>query len=150
MKSLAAIEVLSETRARLRNVRLDDHRLWGKMTAKQMMRHLGCAYEIALGDREVGPVTTGMPPVMLKWLALRSGLRWTKNISTVPELKRALGENSEVEFDTVVRRVIEKMETLASGKRCAVTHPMFGPMTQEDWMRWGYLHADHHLRQFGR
>jgi hypothetical protein len=27
---------------------------------------------------------------------------------------------------------------------------MFGPMTEKDWMRWGYLHADHHLRQFGR
>jgi Protein of unknown function (DUF1569) len=29
-------------------------------------------------------------------------------------------------------------------------HPIFGPMTAKDWMRWGYLHADHHLRQFGR
>jgi hypothetical protein len=27
---------------------------------------------------------------------------------------------------------------------------MFGPMSERDWMRWGYLHADHHLRQFGR
>jgi len=31
----------------------------------------------------------------------------------------------------------------------AATHPLFGPMNYEDWMRWGYLHADHHLRQFG-
>jgi hypothetical protein len=30
------------------------------------------------------------------------------------------------------------------------THPMFGEMTEKDWMRWGYLHADHHLRQFGQ
>jgi hypothetical protein len=30
------------------------------------------------------------------------------------------------------------------------THPFFGPMSREDWLRWGYLHADHHLRQFGR
>jgi hypothetical protein len=149
MKSLAAIEVLSETRARLRSVRVDDHRLWGKMTAKQMMRHLSCAYEVALGDRAVAP-RNGLPPVVMKWLALRSGLRWSKNISTVPELKRALKENSEVEFDTIVRGVIERMEVLAGGSRCAVTHPMFGPMTSADWMRWGYLHADHHLRQFGR
>ena len=26
----------------------------------------------------------------------------------------------------------------------------WGKMTAGDWMRWGYLHADHHLRQFGR
>jgi hypothetical protein len=29
-------------------------------------------------------------------------------------------------------------------------HPMFGAMTTLEWMRWGYLHTDHHLRQFGR
>ena len=28
--------------------------------------------------------------------------------------------------------------------------PMFGHMSEKDWMQWGYLHADHHLRQFGR
>jgi hypothetical protein len=27
-------------------------------------------------------------------------------------------------------------------------HPVFGPMTRVDWLRWGYLHVDHHLRQF--
>ena len=24
----------------------------------------------------------------------------------------------------------------------------FGPLTDAEWMRWGYLHMDHHLRQF--
>jgi hypothetical protein len=27
---------------------------------------------------------------------------------------------------------------------------MFGAMTRGDWLRWGWLHMDHHLRQFGR
>jgi prephenate dehydrogenase len=46
--------------------------------------------------------------------------------------------------------VIESMEAVAKGTHYAPSHPMFGPMSPEDWMRWGYLHADHHLRQFGR
>ena len=29
-------------------------------------------------------------------------------------------------------------------------HPYFGAMTRAEWLRWGWLHADHHLRQFGR
>jgi hypothetical protein len=38
---------------------------------------------------------------------------------------------------------------------CALTnytrnHPLFGSMEHADWMRWGYLHTDHHLRQFNR
>ncbi len=33
---------------------MDDRARWGKMTAKQMVRHLGCSYEVALGERTVG------------------------------------------------------------------------------------------------
>ena len=149
MKSLASVEVLSEIRERLRSLRVDDRALWGKMTAKRMVRHLICAYEIALGERTVEPVQ-GLPPVLVKWIALRSGSRWPKNIQTVPELKRAIVEHSEVEFQVLTRAVVESMEAVARGTRYAPSHPMFGPMTPEDWMRWGYLHADHHLRQFGR
>ena len=28
-------------------------------------------------------------------------------------------------------------------------HPILGPMTRAQWMRWAFLHTDHHLRQFG-
>jgi Protein of unknown function (DUF1569) len=149
MKSLASVEELSEIRVRLRSVRVDDHPYWGKMTAKQMVRHLRCAYEVALGERSVEPLE-GFAPVLMKWAALRSGLRWPKNVQTTPELKRAIKERSETEFDVLVSATIEKMQMLAAGAHCAPSHPMFGPMTEKDWMRWGYLHADHHLRQFGR
>jgi hypothetical protein len=149
MKSLASVVVVSEIRVRLKTVRADDHARWGNMTAKQMVRHLRCAYEMALGDRRVDPVE-GLPPVLMKWVSLRSGLRWPKNLQTAPDLKRAILERSKTDFDVLVHATIDKMETLAKGARCAPTHPMFGPMSEKDWMRWGYLHADHHLRQFGR
>jgi hypothetical protein len=149
MKSLASVEVLAEIRGRLREIRVDDRARWGKMTAKQMVRHLRCSYEVALGERTVAPME-GLPPVMMKWLALRSGLRWARNMKTTPELKRAIAERSATEFDVLVIATIGKMEAVARGARVAPSHPMFGPMTEADWMRWGYLHADHHLRQFGR
>jgi hypothetical protein len=148
-KSLASAEALSEIRLRLRSVRVSDHARWGKMTAKQMVRHLRCSCEVALGERTVAPMER-FPPVLMKWLALSSGLPWLKNLQTVPELKRAIGERSETEFEVLVGAVIEKMQAMAGGKSCAPSHPMFGPMSEEDWLRWGYLHADHHLRQFGR
>jgi hypothetical protein len=149
MKSLSSVEVLSEIRLRLRSVRVDDRPRWGKMTAKRMVRHLICSYEVALGERVVDPMEWPVP-VLMTWIALRSGLRWPKNLQTTPELKRAIAENSEVEFNVLLRAVIESMEAVARGPQYAPSHPMFGPMTPEDWMRWGYLHADHHLRQFGR
>lgn len=149
MKSLASLEALSEIRTRLRSVKVDDRPRWGKMTAKKMIRHLGCSYEVALGERTVGPLK-GMPPVLMKWVALRLPMRWPKNLPTTPELKRAVAENLDFTFAALVDAAIARMQEVASGDRFAPTHPMFGPMTAEDWMRWGYLHADHHLRQFGR
>ena len=149
MKSLASLEVLSEVRERLRSIRADDHARWGSMTAKQMVRHLRCSCEVALGERSVEPRQV-FAPVLVKFVALRSGVRWPKNIQTVPELKRAILEHSRSEFDMLVGAAIDKMEILATGTGHAPSHPMFGPMTDEDWKRWGYLHADHHLRQFGR
>jgi hypothetical protein len=149
MKSLESAEVLSEVRGRLRNLREDDRALWGKMSVGQMVRHLSCSCEVALGERTVRPVKR-LPPVVMKWLALRSGLRWTRNLQTTPELKREISEHTDAVLSDLVGQAIERMERLASGEPCAPSHPMFGPMTEADWMRWGYLHADHHLRQFGR
>ena len=149
MKTLASLEVLSEIRERLRSVRVDDHALWGSMTAKQMVRHLRCACEVALGERSVEP-RQGFAPVLMKFVALRTGVRWPKNVQTMPELKRAIKEHSSSDFEVLVSAVVEKMQMLATGTRYAPSHPMFGPMSDKDWKRWGYLHADHHLRQFGR
>ena len=149
MKSLGSVVDLSEMRTRLRELRASDQPLWGKMTARQMAHHLRCSYEVALGDRMAAP-KTGFAPVLMKWVALGSNLRWPKNIRTVPELEAAMGHYLKTEFDVTVQAVVERMEELANGRRYAPTHPMFGPMSEKDWMRWGYLHTDHHLRQFGR
>jgi hypothetical protein len=147
MKSLASAEVVSETRARLLKVEPLDRALWGRMTAMQMMRHVGCAYEVALGERAVQRVKTRAPRVV-KWVALRSGLTWPKNIKTTPELER-VNEEPDGVWEELVEAAVVKMEALATRAR-ECDHPIFGPMTATDWQRWGYLHADHHLRQFGR
>jgi Protein of unknown function (DUF1569) len=149
MKSLASAEVLSETRGRLRCLAVDDRALWGRMTAAQMARHLSCSYEVALGERLVAPLK-GPPPALVKWVGLRSGLRWPKNLGTTPELECALKEESTATFEESVELAVAKMEAVVGSVSLAPRHPMFGPMSEADWMRWGYLHADHHLRQFGR
>jgi len=149
MKSLASADVVSETRERMLRVCAEDRALWGQMTATQMVRHLSFACEVPLGERTAEPVMVPMPK-LLKFMALRSGLEWGKNLKTPKELVRALDEACLAEFDELVAVAVGKLETLAGGARCVENHPFFGPMTAGDWMRWGYLHADHHLRQFGR
>jgi hypothetical protein len=149
MKSLASAKVLLVTKDRLRGLKVEDRARWGRMTATEMVRHLSQSCEVALGDRKVG-VVKGPPQALIKWVALRSGLPWKKNFRTTPELELALKEESSATFDELVEEAVAKTEALVNGERWTSSHPMFGAMTAEDWMRWGYLHADHHLRQFGR
>ena len=73
MKSLATAAVLSETKERLTRLTPEDQALWGKMSVMQMLRHLSCSYDVALADREVGPMK-GPPQWLLKFAALRSGI----------------------------------------------------------------------------
>ena len=150
MKSLASAAVLDETRQRLLRVTAGDIPHWGKMTATQMVGHLGCACEAALGERTVASVKIAVPPAVMKFMALRSGLRWAKNIQTTAEMKQGIAETPEGAFEVLRQVAIERIKSLASGAQLAPSHPFFGAMSVEDWLRWGYLHADHHLRQFGR
>jgi hypothetical protein len=150
MKSLALASIVAETRERLQRLTEQDRPLWGKMTVRQMLRHLSCANEVALGERRVEAVK-GPPPWLMKFAALRLPFEWPKGkAETTPELKRMLEEESTATFGELVDEAVRTMEAVASGARHEPSHPFFGEMTAKDWMRWGYLHADHHLRQFGR
>lgn len=60
---------------------------------------------------------------------------------------------AEGEFDVdraVLARELKRFASQGRADGSFPDHPMFGPMSFADWMRWGYLHTDHHLRQFGR
>ena len=149
MKTLASGRVLAETTDRFIRLREEDRARWGQMTASQMVRHLIYAYETIFGVRAVAPLAE-RPSSVYRCMALWSGIRWPKNVQTAPELVKAVEEECDTTFSELVRDVIEKTELFARGEPLVERHPLFGPMSARDWMRWGYLHADHHLRQFGR
>jgi hypothetical protein len=44
--------------------------------------------------------------------------------------------------------LVERIATVGKGYDWPA-HPIFGRMSESAWMRWAYLHVDHHLRQFG-
>lgn len=56
-----------------------------------------------------------------------------------------------VEFAADVARVEALLELVTAPTRRLdrTPHPIFGAMSEADWLRWAYLHAHHHLRQFG-
>jgi len=84
--------------------------------------------------------------------ALYAPLRWPPGIVTRPEIDQALtGCTKPGDFGADVEQV-EALVGVFTSRGPGVTwpsHPIFGTMSEGDWLRWGYLHMDHHLRQFG-
>ena len=96
------------------------------------------------------------PPVisrrLMKWIALNIPMQWPRGVPTRPEIDQEKSGTAPADFQADLRVVIAITAEFARLPRSFTfgTHPIFGTMTEADWMRWGYLHADHHLRQFGQ
>jgi hypothetical protein len=52
-------------------------------------------------------------------------------------------------FDADRAQLLIAMRRFVAPDARYAPHPMFGPMTRQEWMTWTFRHVDHHLRQFG-
>lgn len=151
MKTLARAQDRDELLRRLRTVRADSPRRWGRMNAHQMICHLGDACRMGSGEVQVSVASGLAQRTLIKWIALYAPLRWPAGIQTRPEIDRAILGAASDDFAADLALTISLVEAFAAraGSRDWPTHPIFGRLSPAAWMRWGYLHVDHHLRQFG-
>lgn len=121
------------------------------MSVHQMVCHLCDSYRAALGEKAVSPATRLFPRTIMKWVALQLPVNWPKGVKTRPEVEQGISGTPPVEFERDRAMLIVVFDRFCEpSANLAPAHPFFGPMSRQDWLRWGYLHADHHLRQFGR
>jgi hypothetical protein len=151
MKTLARPADTAEILQRLRQLRADSVRRWGRMSAHQMICHLSDACRMATGDKPVSGCT-GIPQrTVLKWIVLYAPVPWPAGILTRPEIDQEIGGTKPGEFAADVAD-LEALVTLITTRPMTSkwpVHPIFGRMSRAGWLRWAYLHMDHHLRQFG-
>jgi hypothetical protein len=152
LKTLTHAACLKEILDRLSRLRADSPRRWGKMNAHQMICHLNDSFHVAMGQKTVSMA----PPAiisrrMMKQLALYFPMQWPHGVPTRPEIDQEISGTAPADFQADLQMVIATTEEFVRVPRTFTfgTHPMFDKMTEADWMRWGYLHCDHHLRQFG-
>lgn len=124
-------------------------RQWGKMTPHQMLCHLSDSFEAVTGARPASRADTWFYRNVAKYIALHTSLPWPKGVATRPEVEQGVGGTPPVEFERDRARVVEWLRRFVRPDTQCVPHPIFGPMTREEWMLWSYGHVDHHLRQFG-
>lgn len=150
MKTLAHPRDTLELLRRLGELREDSARRWGRMTAHQMVCHLADGFRMATGDRTVAAIANPFTRTFLKWVVLYAPLRWPRGITTCPEIDQEHGGTKRVDFAADIAQVVALLERVTQARGLArQPHPLFGRMSSADWLRWGYLHMDHHLRQFG-
>jgi hypothetical protein len=123
-------------------------RAWGKMTAHEMLCHLGDSFAGVLGDRPIAPADTWANRTIIKFIALHTSLAWPKGTPTRPEVDQARGGTKPSDLALDRERVIVLMRRFAAVDARNERHPIFGPLTRDEWMIWGWRHTDHHLRQF--
>ncbi len=152
MKTLAEDRWKDEILLRLMTVRPDSTRRWGRMSAHQMICHLSDAFRIVTGQKSVNSVSGPFQRTVVKWIALYVPLRWPPGIPTMPEVDQRHGGTKPADFagDLAALRSLVELIASRSAQDDWPAHPFFGPMTRAAWLRWGYLHTDHHLRQFGQ
>jgi hypothetical protein len=150
LKSLSDAACLREILDRLNAVRTDSPRQWGRMNAHQMICHLSDSLLVAMGRRYASVAEKQYGPLM-KWLALNMPMKWPQGVPTRPETDQEKLGTAAAEFAADVRMVLALTEEFARVPRSFTfaRHPIFGNMSEAEWMRWAWLHADHHLRQFG-
>jgi len=150
MKTMARAQDKEEIVRRLRTIRADSGRRWGRMSAHQMICHLSDSFLAVTGQRDISPASGLLQSTLIKWIALYAPLQWPRGVPTRPEVDQEVGGTKPSHFAADVTQLEMLVELITTRKGCfGPTHPIFGNMSDTDWMRWAYLHMDHHLRQFG-
>ena len=142
---------ITAVRERMRRLTPDRRPLWGTMTPHEAVCHLSDALRHPLGDRPaVIPPGSWFRHVLLKWLVLWVIPRYPKGAKTKASFdprregtKPGDFARDVAELDALTKRFVAGASTIR------VEHTRFGPMRERDWLRWWWMHTDHHLRQFG-
>jgi hypothetical protein len=121
------------------------------MNVHQMVCHVADACRMALGQIHVSDSSGIMTRTLIKWVALYAPVRWRPGIVTRPEIDQLVAGSTPSDLITDVTAVRTLLDAIANQGRAGTwpIHPVFGKMTTAQWLRWAYLHTDHHLRQFG-
>ena len=151
MKTMARPEDKAEIILRMKALRPECPRRWGRMSAHQMVCHLSDSFRLVTHQKTASPSTGLLQSTVVKWIALYAPFRWPTGVPTRPEMDQESGGTTPDEFaaDLAELEALVEIVTTRAADYDWPAHPIFGRMSQTAWMRWAYLHVDHHLRQFG-
>jgi len=147
MKSLWEDGTRRELLARARRLTPEHRARWGKFTVDRMLAHLVDAFRMGMGEIEVRPrkiPLLGTWPFNVLFIRL---VGMPKNAPTVREIV----QRPPLTIEAELRELEAAMDRFAAqrDRKQWPVHPAFGRLSRRSWGVLGYVHTDHHLRQFG-
>lgn len=121
------------------------------MTVAQTVCHLTGGFQMATGARPVPEASSLVGRTVMKFVTLYVLARWPKGVPTLPEVDALQKGTPPTQFESDRARLEQSLQDFiefAQAGRCG-RHPFLGALSPHQWLRWRYLHTDHHLRQFG-
>jgi uncharacterized protein DUF1569 len=130
---------------RIRSLRRDSPRRWGRMSADQMLWHVNGGLAMALGQMNIPPQKTPLPRPIMRLVAL--SLPWPKGLPTMP----IFVASGSYDFESERARCFQLIEQMMAKplNEDWPTHPLLGKLSGREASKLQAKHLDHHLKQFG-
>lgn len=148
MKNLFEPSSVNEIKERIERLAPENERLWGRMTAAQMLAHCSAWMEMATGLNRPPRSLLGRVVGRFAKTSVLGEHPVRRNMPT----EKSLIMDNERGFEEEQRNLLAWIDRFAAGGPNQCTkhpHCFFGPLTPAEWAILGYKHLDHHLRQFG-
>jgi hypothetical protein len=126
--------------------------LWGKMDAQQMIEHLAHVLSISNGRFEV---TANAEPERLAYRKMRFFEKdvpfpQSVRVDIIPEEPNPYEFLNIDEAKTFLMKQLQRFyDYHMEHEGLQPSHPVFGPLSYEEWIQFHSRHIKHHLRQFG-
>ncbi len=124
---------------------------WGRMSVEQMLCHVSDYLRLPFGEVP-SPDRSTVLTRGVGWLLMRLPLSFPKNLRTLRELDQDREFSTKpAAFEADRDRLLAQLDRFAQTPETADWAPntLFGTIGKQGWGRVGWIHLDHHLRQFG-
>jgi hypothetical protein len=131
---------------RLQQLAPDTRAKWGHFDAPRMLCHLNDALALSLGEIPSRPMNKrAFQHFPLKHLVLYV-FPFPRGAAAPPDTLTSQPGG----FDVDREQVVQRMERISeSAQTAGAEHPLFGPLSNDEWNSLHWKHIDHHLKQFG-
>jgi hypothetical protein len=117
-----------------------------------MICHLSDTFRVAIGEKPARLAPNRVNHTMIKWIALRLPLHWPKGFQTSPEVNQEGNVCTRpLDFQKDITQLLALIERFTAEQRDFQfqSHPFLDAFLSGNGFDGGYLHMDHHLKQFG-